>query len=173
MQVGSERSVMKDLTKGESRPGRKPRPAFETLLLLTRVFEIKRGKRVPGAVAMLAGYGFVRFDAARVADWIGVLACPGVRELMMSGGSLRPQPVSDRVVARLAKLSVRDPDRIVGAPSEQPPREVGDNLTCLAGPFTGFAAVVDTCDGFNTTAWVSIFGRSTPVTLPYACFEAA
>jgi transcription antitermination factor NusG len=169
MNVGSERRVMKDLTKGEARTGRKPRPPFETLLLLTRSFEIRHGKRVAIAVPMLAGYGFVRFDAA-VDNWIPVMACPGVRSLMMTT-SLRPEPISDRVVARLAKLSVRNPDVIEAAQATA--REQGDILTIIDGPFTSFQAVVETCDGINTAAWASIFGRSTLVTLPYACFEAA
>ncbi len=158
---------MRDLAAGEDRKGWTKRPGYQTFLPQTKTIRIVRGKRLPHCVPMIAGYGFVRFDAL-ADDWKPIVSCPGVMTLF-STRSMRPIPVSDAEVDLLTRASEKD----LGIdPLAMPKREKNDQLRVVDGPFTSFLATCVSCDGFATTADVWIFGRSVPVTLPWSAFEA-
>jgi transcription antitermination factor NusG len=164
LQSGQERVTVADLSLGEFRQGYIQRPQFEMFLPQTNVVRVVRGKRVIAAIPMLAGYGFSRFNA-QTDPWSLMLHCAGVRKLLRTDGKLIP--VLDRDVARLRALSEME----LGIdPLAMTVREPGTVMTVADGPFAMFRAVCVECDGITTTADVEIFGRSCPLTLPYAMF---
>lgn len=167
MPSGAEKRVMDKIAGGEERVGFEPRPKFETFVPMTKAVKTRRGKRVIEDLPMIEGYGFVRFDAVRD-NWTPILRCKSVVTLFKTRGG-RPIPLSDQDVLRLRKSS----DRKLGLnPLAMPVREKGTMLRVADGPFTSFHAICLECDGINTRALVSIFGRDTPVLLPWESFEA-
>jgi transcription antitermination factor NusG len=119
---------------------------------------------------MFGGYIFVRFD--RMADnWRAISreTCDGVIRLMMTRGEI-PIPLPAGFVERLKD---KEADRLKLPEERLEVFPTGALLVVEEGPFFSFPATCIECDGYNTTARVTIFGREVPLTAPRAWFRAA
>ena len=116
-------------------------------------------------VGAFAPYLFVRTDEYRAAERVA-----GVVSLVKALGS--PLVVPDRVMGRIMAAcdasgrTQKDPRK----PSFWFEGKVKSSFRVVDGPFAGFIGTISSLARLDSTgcveAWVSIFGRVTPVTLP-------
>jgi len=111
-------------------------------------------------VPRFAGYCFVQHDYD--ADpWQPIHRLAGVRNILTTPEG-RPVPVDDKLIAWLMALDAEKP--LLDA-AKMPIFAVGQVVRIEDGPFQGFPATVLACDGYTTELLVTIFGRSTKVTI--------
>jgi transcriptional antiterminator NusG len=122
------------------------------------------------------GYVFVRIVAA--VDTGRVAALPNV--LLLLGSQSGPLPVSDGDIERLRKGADKDGVVPIDGPQDarRAPLKVGSIVRILSGPFgpglysEGFEGPVVQDDGRGfLKVEITIFGRPTPVDVPYAGVE--
>jgi len=165
---GAEHAAIREIAQGEARPGRLPRPEFQTVLPMQCAMHRVRGHLVEHQVPMFGGYGFVRFDA-RADDWRVLSGIDGVIRVMTTR-SLTPMPLpDDGLVERLVDTAA---ERLHLDSQEREHRPVGSSVRLLDGALVDHRGVVLACDGRTTTASLSLFGRDVPVTMAWAAFEA-
>jgi len=167
LRPGHEHVAIREIAQGEARPGRRPRPEFQTVLPMQCAMHRVRGKLVEHQVPMFGGYGFVRFDA-RADDWRVLSGIDGVIRVMTTR-SLTPMPLpDDGLVERLVDTAA---ERLHLDSKEREHRPVGSSVRLLDGALVDHRGVVLACDGRTTTASVSLLGRDVPVTMAWAAFE--
>lgn len=116
-------------------------------------------------VPLFPSYGFIRLTQHESREPIA--ATRGVRELLHRPDG-RLSLVADRIVDRLrdgeeARLRLPKEHGSVLA--------VGDVVTIGDGPFTGFPAVVEECDGVRSKVQAEVFGRMTSIWIDRIALE--
>jgi transcription antitermination factor NusG len=162
---GAGHRVLRDIIEGESRVGREPRPGYRAEMPMIAARRLRRGVWTIEHIAMFPGYVMLCFDAA-VDDWAPIRHIEGVAQLFMTK-SMRPIPLPVGFVEWLVSTAA---ERLSLRASRMVARVPGTKLMVADGPFVSHPAVTVECDGINTTADVEFFGRTIPITLPYAAF---
>lgn len=139
---------------------------FDTYVpkLPVRVRETVNGKRNSQFTNVLRpmffGFGFVMSPVERV-GLIRHEVGNGIRRLL-SGTTGRPQRVEMGFVERL----IADQDRREMVPEKASPKCcAGASVLVVRGPFAGHVVEVESCDGYTTVVWLSVFGGRTKATL--------
>jgi transcriptional antiterminator NusG len=148
---------------------------FEVVIPTEEVTEFKKGKKTTSQKKFLPGYVLVRMEMDDD-TWAIVRHTPAVTGFVGSTGS-RPVPLSIREVADTLKL----PDQVVEElPGEEAPAapekpeididlEVGETIRVTSGPFADFTGTISeiNLDQAKLKVLVSVFGRETPLELPF------
>lgn len=153
---------------------------YEVVVPIEEVTEIRDGKRKLVKRKLLPGYVLVRMDI-NDQSWSVVRDTPGVTSFVGNEG--HPTPVKPRDVAKFLMpqeaAEAAEPDatgeKVVAAPLTEAKQavevdyQVGEAVTILTGPFASVSATISEIDAENgkLTAFVSIFGRETPVELTF------
>jgi transcriptional antiterminator NusG len=140
------------------------------------VVEFKNGQRKQSRKTILPGYVLIRMDLTDEA-WAAVKNTPGVSGFV--GATTLPTPIPlDDVVKFLLPAPVKEIG--VGKPAERDRADaivcdfsIGDPVTVMDGPFTGYhASIIEVdVDRKKVHVLVSIFGRDTPVELGFHQIE--
>ena len=147
---------------------------YEIVIPTEEVTEYKKGKKTTAQKKFLPGYVLVRMDMDDE-TWGIVRNTPAVTGFVGSPGS-RPVPLSLREVASTLKI----PDEVVEEPEgeeavepEKPEieidLEVGETIRVTSGPFADFTGTIAeiNLDQAKLKVLVSVFGRETPLELPF------
>lgn len=149
---------------------------FEVVIPTEEVTEFKKGKKTVVQRKFLPGYVLVRMEMDDE-TWGIVRHTPNITGFVGSSGS-RPAPLPLREVAATLQL----PDEVVevvegeeAAPTE-PERQVaeidmelGETVRVTSGPFADFTGTISeiNLDQAKLKVLVSVFGRETPLELPF------
>jgi transcription termination/antitermination protein NusG len=148
---------------------------FEVVIPTEEVTEYKKGKKTTSQKKFLPGYVLVRMDMDDE-TWGIVRHTPNVTGFVGSSGS-KPVPLPLREVA--ATLAI--PEKVVeeteaeeaAAEPEKPQMEidldVGETIRVTTGPFADFTGTISeiNLDQAKLKVLVSVFGRETPLELPF------
>jgi transcriptional antiterminator NusG len=150
---------------------------FEVVIPTEEVTEFKKGKKTVSQKKFLPGYVLVRMEMDDE-TWNIVRHTPAVTGFVGATGS-RPVPLSLREVATTLKI----PDEVVeeaesgGVVEETAPKaqvaeidlEVGETIRVTTGPFADFTGTISeiNLDQAKLKVLVSVFGRETPLELPF------
>jgi transcription termination/antitermination protein NusG len=148
---------------------------FEVVIPTEEVTEYKKGKKTTSQKKFLPGYVLVRMDMDDE-TWGIVRHTPNVTGFVGSSGS-KPVPLPLREVAATLQI----PDKVVeeteaeeaAAEPEKPQMEidleVGETIRVTTGPFADFTGTIAeiNLDQAKLKVLVSVFGRETPLELPF------
>ncbi|MBW3665719.1 MAG: transcription termination/antitermination protein NusG [Actinobacteria bacterium] len=148
---------------------------YEVIIPTNEVTEFKQGKKQTVQKKFLPGYVLVRMEMDDEA-WGLVRHTPAVTGFVGAPGN-RPVPLSLREVASTLKI----PDEVVvveegdeDLESAKPDvaeidLEVGETIRVTSGPFADFTGTIAeiNIDQSKLRVLVSVFGRETPVELPF------
>jgi transcriptional antiterminator NusG len=149
---------------------------FEVVIPTEEVTEFKKGKKTVVQRKFLPGYVLVRMEMDDE-TWGIVRHTPNITGFVGSSGS-KPVPLPVREVASTLQL----PDEVVDVvEGEQPPApeperhvaeidmEVGETVRVTTGPFADFTGTISeiNLDQAKLKLLVSVFGRETPIELPF------
>jgi transcription termination/antitermination protein NusG len=148
---------------------------FEVVIPTEEVTEYKKGKKTVSQKKFLPGYVLVRMEMDDE-TWGIVRHTPNVTGFVGSSGS-KPVPLPLREVAATLKI----PDKVVEEPeaeevAAEPERphmeidlEVGETIRVTSGPFADFTGTISeiNLDQAKLKVLVSVFGRETPLELPF------
>lgn len=151
---------------------------FEVVIPTEEVTEFKKGKKQVSQKKFLPGYVLVRMDMDDE-TWNIVRHTPAVTGFVGATGS-KPVPLSLREVADTLKI----PDEVVEETEgdEEPTEvvetkarvaeidlEVGETIRVTSGPFADFTGTIAeiNLDQAKLKVLVSVFGRETPLELPF------
>jgi transcriptional antiterminator NusG len=148
---------------------------FEVVIPTEEVTEFKKGKKTTSQKKFLPGYVLVRMEMDDD-TWAIVRHTPAVTGFVGSTGS-RPVPLSLREVAETLKIPEKVVEEVPGeeAPAEpEKPEiaidlEVGETIRVTTGPFADFTGTISeiNIDQAKLKVLVSVFGRETPLELPF------
>jgi transcriptional antiterminator NusG len=147
----------------------------EVVIPTEEVTEFKKGKKTVSQKKFLPGYVLVRMDMDDE-TWNIVRHTPAVTGFVGATGS-RPVPLSLREVAATLKL----PDEVVEETEHDSTEvvvekataeidlEVGETIRVTTGPFADFTGTISeiNLDQAKLKVLVSVFGRETPLELPF------
>ena len=149
---------------------------FEVVIPTEEVTEYKKGKKTVSQKKFLPGYVLVR---AMMDDevWGIVRHTPAVTGFVGSPGT-RPVPLPLKEVASTLRIpeqvveEVETPDGAETAPSKvvaEIDLEVGETVRVTGGPFADFTGTIAeiNLDQAKLKVLVSVFGRETPLELPF------
>ena len=148
---------------------------FEVVIPTEEVTEYKKGKKTTSQKKFLPGYVLVRMDMDDE-TWGIVRHTPNVTGFVGSSGS-KPVPLPLREVATTLKV----PDKVVEEvetdeavveperPQMEIDLEVGETIRVTSGPFADFTGTISeiNLDQAKLKVLVSVFGRETPLELPF------
>ena len=148
---------------------------FEVVIPTEEVTEYKKGKKTTSQKKFLPGYVLVRMDMDDE-TWGIVRHTPNVTGFVGSSGS-KPVPLPLREVASTLKI----PDKVVeeveadeaaaepARPQMEIDLEVGETIRVTSGPFADFTGTISeiNLDQAKLKVLVSVFGRETPLELPF------
>jgi transcription termination/antitermination protein NusG len=149
---------------------------FEVVIPTEEVTEYKKGKKTVVQRKFLPGYVLVRMEMDDE-TWGIVRHTPNITGFVGSSGS-KPAPLSLREVARTLQLpdEVVEVDETAEAAAPEPERqvaeidlEVGETVRVTSGPFADFTGTISeiNLDQAKLKVLVSVFGRETPLELPF------
>jgi transcription termination/antitermination protein NusG len=149
---------------------------FEVVIPTEEVTEYKKGKKTVAQKKFLPGYVLVRMEMDDEV-WGIVRHTPAVTGFVGSPGT-RPVPLPLREVAETLKLpevhvEVVESDQAVElAPTKvvaETDLEVGETIRVTSGPFADFTGTISeiNLDQAKLKVLVSVFGRETPLELPF------
>lgn len=148
----------------------------EIVIPTEEVTEFKKGKKTVSQKKFLPGYVLVRMDMDDE-TWNIVRHTPAVTGFVGATGS-KPVPLSLREVAATLKL----PDQVVEETEDASAEpvvekstaaeidlEVGETIRVTTGPFADFTGTISeiNLDQAKLKVLVSVFGRETPLELPF------
>jgi transcriptional antiterminator NusG len=149
---------------------------FEVVIPTEEVTEFKKGKKTVSQKKFLPGYVLVRMEMDDE-TWNIVRHTPAVTGFVGATGS-KPVPLSLREVADTLKI----PDKIEEEVEEEAVEEattkpqvaeidleVGETIRVTSGPFADFTGTISeiNLDQAKLKVLVSVFGRETPLELPF------
>lgn len=149
---------------------------FEVVIPTEEVIEYKKGKKTTAQKKFLPGYVLVRMEMDDEV-WGVVRHTPAVTGFVGSPGT-RPVPLPLREVAETLKIPaevVEEPEAAEAAEAA-PERvvaeidlEVGETVRVTGGPFADFTGTIAeiNLDQAKLKVLVSVFGRETPLELPF------
>jgi transcription termination/antitermination protein NusG len=149
---------------------------FEVVIPTEEVTEYKKGKKTVVQRKFLPGYVLVRMEMDDE-TWGIVRHTPNITGFVGSSGS-KPAPLSLREVATTLQLpdEVVEVDESDDAATPEPERqvaeidlEVGETVRVTSGPFADFTGTISeiNLDQAKLKVLVSVFGRETPLELPF------
>ena len=151
---------------------------FEVVIPTEEVTEFKKGKKQVSQKKFLPGYVLVRMDMDDE-TWNIVRHTPAVTGFVGATGS-KPVPLSLREVADTLKIPDEVVEEVEGADEadevvETKARvaeidlEVGETIRVTTGPFADFTGTISeiNLDQAKLKVLVSVFGRETPLELPF------
>ena len=149
---------------------------YEVVIPTEEVTEYKKGKKTTAQKKFLPGYVLVRMEMDDEV-WGIVRHTPAVTGFVGSPGT-RPVPLPLREVASTLKLPaeyVEEVDQSESAPTESTKvtaeidLEVGETVRVTGGPFADFTGTIAeiNLDQAKLKVLVSVFGRETPLELPF------
>ncbi len=149
---------------------------FEVVIPTEEVTEYKKGKKTVVQRKFLPGYVLVRMEMDDE-TWGIVRHTPNITGFVGSSGS-KPAPLSLREVAATLQLpdEVVEVDESAEAAAPEPERqvaeidlEVGETVRVTSGPFADFTGTISeiNLDQAKLKVLVSVFGRETPLELPF------
>jgi transcription termination/antitermination protein NusG len=149
---------------------------FEVVIPTEEVTEFKKGKKTVSQKKFLPGYVLVRMEMDDE-TWNIVRHTPAVTGFVGATGS-RPVPLSLREVAETLKI----PEEVIEETAEEAAEkaaekaavaeidlEVGETIRVTTGPFADFTGTISeiNLDQAKLKVLVSVFGRETPLELPF------
>ncbi|MGE0142870.1 MAG: transcription termination/antitermination protein NusG [Planctomycetota bacterium] len=161
VQVGREERIRKSLVARVKQAGLEDK-VVEVLVPTEEVAEVREGKRRIRKRKLYPGYLMMQADLSEEV-WFSLRETPGFGDFV--GVRTAPTPMSDEEV-----------DNVLGrmrASQDQPKMSVqfqkGDRVKIKQGPFENIDGVVEVVhpDKGTLEVAVTIFGRSTPVSLGY------
>ncbi len=149
---------------------------YEVVIPTEEVTEYKKGKKTTAQKKFLPGYVLVRMEMDDEV-WGIVRHTPAVTGFVGSPGT-RPVPLPLREVAATLKLPaeyVEEVEEAEAAPAEAAKAvaeidlEVGETVRVTGGPFADFTGTIAeiNLDQAKLKVLVSVFGRETPLELPF------
>jgi transcriptional antiterminator NusG len=142
-----------------------------------QVATLKYGQRKVAKKTVMPGYVLIRMELTDE-SWAAVKNTPGISGFVGATTLPTPLPIND-VVKFLLPPAAKEVGEPAGA-AEHPEVDVivcdfsiGDAVTVIEGPFTGYHASVSEVDVYRRKlhVLVSIFGRDTPVELGFDQIE--
>lgn len=146
----------------------------EVVIPTEEVTEFKKGKKTTSQKKFLPGYVLVRMDMDDEV-WGLVRHTPAVTGFVGSPGS-KPVPLSMREVANMLKVPEKVVEEVEGEEAAEPEKpeieidlEVGETIRVTTGPFADFTGTISeiNVDQAKLKVLVSVFGRETPLELPF------
>ena len=151
---------------------------FEVVIPTEEVTEFKKGKKQVSQKKFLPGYVLVRMDMDDE-TWNIVRHTPAVTGFVGATGS-KPVPLSLREVADTLKIPDEVVEEVEGADEAEEAvetkarvaeidLEVGETIRVTTGPFADFTGTIAeiNLDQAKLKVLVSVFGRETPLELPF------
>ena len=151
---------------------------YEVVIPTEEVTEYKKGKKTVSQRKFLPGYVLVRMLLDDDA-WGIVRHTPAVTGFVGSPGS-PPNPLSLREVAAMLRIPLEHVEETVveasprggeggGRAAAEIDLEVGETVRVTTGPFADFTGTIDeiNLDQAKLKVLVSVFGRETPLELPF------
>jgi transcription termination/antitermination protein NusG len=149
---------------------------FEVVIPTEEVTEYKKGKKTTSQKKFLPGYVLVRMEMDDE-TWGIVRHTPNVTGFVGSSGS-KPVPLPLREVATTLKIPEKaieevEAEQAAAAEPERPQMEidleVGETIRVTSGPFADFTGTISeiNLDQAKLKVLVSVFGRETPLELPF------
>lgn len=151
---------------------------FEVVIPTEEVTEFKKGKKQVSQKKFLPGYVLVRMDMDDE-TWNIVRHTPAVTGFVGATGS-KPVPLSIREVADTLKIPDEVVEEVEGADDAEEvvetkarvaeiDLEVGETIRVTSGPFADFTGTIAeiNLDQAKLKVLVSVFGRETPLELPF------
>ena len=144
----------------------------QVLIPSEKVYEMRNGKKRVRERNFFPGYVLISADLSHGEAAHVINSIPGVIGFLGSGGGASKEPVA---------LRQNEVNRILGKVDEidemeeklETPYIVGENVTVMDGPFSGFNGTVQEVfeEKKKLNVMVKIFGRNTPVELNYMQVE--
>jgi transcription termination/antitermination protein NusG len=148
---------------------------FEIVIPTEEVTEYKKGKKTKTQKKFLPGYVLVRMHLDDE-TWGIVRHTPAVTGFVGASGS-KPVPLSLREVAETLKIPETYVEEVEGVeevvevdkPTIDIDLEVGETIRVTSGPFADFTGTISeiNLDQAKLKVLVSVFGRETPIELPF------
>lgn len=152
---------------------------FEVVIPTEEVTEFKKGKKQVSQKKFLPGYVLVRMDMDDE-TWNIVRHTPAVTGFVGATGS-KPVPLSVREVADTLRIPDEVVEEVEGADEAEEvvetkaarvaeiDLEVGETIRVTSGPFADFTGTIAeiNLDQAKLKVLVSVFGRETPLELPF------
>jgi transcription termination/antitermination protein NusG len=135
---------------------------FQVVIPMEDVMEIKQGKKQVVQKKVFPGYLLCRMYLDDD-SWYVVRNTPGVTGFVGSGA--KPTPLSDREINRILQVKPEDKKKLK-------PRvefEEGESVRVIGGAFANFTGTISeiNVDQSKLKVLVNIFGRETPIELPF------
>jgi len=133
----------------------------EVLIPTENVLEMKNGKKVVSQKKLFPGYIYIRMHLTDD-GWHVVKATPRVTGFI---GGRKPLPLSEDEIASILNAVNKTQEK----PKNKFSFETNEKVKIIEGPFANFIGTVDEINEDKGTlkVMVTIFGRSTPVTLGF------
>jgi transcriptional antiterminator NusG len=146
----------------------------QVLIPMEKIYEVRNGKKKVRERNFFPGYMLVHADLSSGEVLHTIKSTPGIigflEEKGKEGGEKIPVPLRQSEVNRiLGKVEENDQEEVV----VDSVFSVGESLTVIDGPFSGFTGTVEEVfkEKKKLKVMVKIFGRNTPVELGYGEVE--